>query len=149
MGHYNACFVHQKKALSIFFSCPISRYIWSFFQCAFDSPAQPRNCVWLGMWVNRFTGTEKNSVKIFLVAIFWSIWETWNRACFDNILPHDPCEIQFQICHWSNYWGELQKSKVQEMLHQRINLLTSRLSMLARPSTTARSSTHNPCFHVV
>jgi hypothetical protein len=26
----------------LFFSCPVSRYIWSIFQCAFASPAQPR-----------------------------------------------------------------------------------------------------------
>jgi hypothetical protein len=49
-------------------------------------------------------------VKIFLAAIFWSIWKTQNRACFENILPHDPSEILFQICHWINYWGELQKT---------------------------------------
>jgi hypothetical protein len=38
--------------------------------------------------------TEKTIVKSFLAAIFWSIWKTCNRACFDNILPL----IQVEFC---------------------------------------------------
>jgi hypothetical protein len=41
-------------------------------------------------------------------------------ACFKNILPHYPCEILFQICHWINYLGELKKTNMQKTLHRSI-----------------------------
>jgi hypothetical protein len=49
----------------------------------------------LGAWVLKFLGVKKVTFKIFLAAILWSIWKTINRACFDNVLPHDSCEILF------------------------------------------------------
>jgi hypothetical protein len=41
--------------------------------------------------VNKFAGPEKYTVKICLAALFWSIWKARNIACFENILPNDPC----------------------------------------------------------
>jgi hypothetical protein len=57
----------------LLFNCPLVRYIWSVFQCAFNSPVQPRDCIELGGWVDKFVGTEKTVVKIILAAFFWSI----------------------------------------------------------------------------
>jgi hypothetical protein len=54
----------------LFFTCPLSRYVWTVFQCAFASPDQPRNLAELGRWVNKFVGTEKTSVKIFWLLFF-------------------------------------------------------------------------------
>jgi hypothetical protein len=98
----------------IFFNCPIVHYIWSVFQCTFNSPVQPRESNGLGRWVNKFAGSEKYTVKICLAALFWSIWKTRIRACFENILPNDPCKILYQICHWIHYWSEMQKPEVQK-----------------------------------
>jgi hypothetical protein len=50
--------------------------------------------------------------------MFWSIWKTLNRACFDNVLPFDPCDIIYMIFHLLDYWCEMQKPKVQEGLRQ-------------------------------
>jgi hypothetical protein len=74
-------------------------------------------------WVNKFVGTEKVTVKICLAAMFWSIWKTRNKTYFENILPNDPCEIIYQICHWIDFWSELQKSGVQRMLRRSSEML--------------------------
>jgi hypothetical protein len=73
--------------------------------------------------VNKFAGPEKYTVKICLAALFWSIWKARNRACFENILPNDLCEILYQICHWIDYWSEMQKPGVQRMLRRSTELL--------------------------
>jgi hypothetical protein len=46
-----------------FISCPIARYVWSTFQCAFDSPMQSRSCFELGSWVDKFKETKKFMLK--------------------------------------------------------------------------------------
>ena len=40
----------------LFFSCPVAHYIWSVFQCAFNTPAQPTSVAELGEWVLKFQG---------------------------------------------------------------------------------------------
>jgi hypothetical protein len=77
----------------------------------------------MGRWVNNFAGLEKTTVKLCLPALFWSIWKTTNRACFENVLPTDPCEIIYQICHWIDFWSELQKPGVQKMLRRSSEML--------------------------
>jgi hypothetical protein len=62
--------------------------------------------------------------------MFWSIWKTRNRACFDNVLPFDPCDIIYIICHLLDYWCELQKPKVQEGLRQGNDLVKMMLRLI-------------------
>jgi hypothetical protein len=54
----------------LLFNCPVARYIWSVFQCTFNSPVQPRNSSDLGRWVNKFVGLEKTTVKLCLAGPF-------------------------------------------------------------------------------
>jgi hypothetical protein len=65
----------------------------------------------LGRWLGNFNDQESIRVKISLAVVFWSIWKTQNRACFYNVLPSDPCDIIYMICHLLDYWCELQKPK--------------------------------------
>jgi hypothetical protein len=68
MGQLNACFVHHESIEHLFFSCPVSRYIWSVFQCASGSPTEPRNCVELAARVINLLGLEK-----LLSRFFWQL----------------------------------------------------------------------------
>lgn len=52
----------------------------------------------LGGWLGNFHGQDRVAIKIFLAAMFWSIWKTKNRACFDDILANDPCDIIYMTC---------------------------------------------------
>jgi hypothetical protein len=65
----------------LFFTCPLSRYVWTVFQCAFASPDKPRNLAELGRWVNKFVAVwllffglsgklvTKHALKIYCLMI--------------------------------------------------------------------------------
>jgi hypothetical protein len=55
--------------------------------------------------------------------MFWFIWKMRNRACFDNVLPSNPSDIIYTICHLLDSWCELQKPRIQEELRQGNNLV--------------------------
>jgi hypothetical protein len=42
-----------------------------------------------------------------MAAAFWALWKTRNKACFDNVLPTDPCELIYVICQYIDYWSNL------------------------------------------
>jgi hypothetical protein len=60
----------------------------------------------LGNWLGSFNGHESARAKISLAAMFGAIWKTQNRACFDNVLPSDPSDIIYLLCHLLDYWCE-------------------------------------------
>jgi hypothetical protein len=62
---HSACFCDADETiLHLFFNCPLARYIWSLFQCAFNSPVQPMDCIELGGWVDKFAGAEKLLLRL-------------------------------------------------------------------------------------
>jgi hypothetical protein len=63
-----------------------------------------------------------------MAAVLWSIWKTRNRACFDGIMPADPCDIVFQIYHYIDYWSNLQKTRIIRALQQ----LGDEMKMIAK-----------------
>jgi hypothetical protein len=34
----------------LFFACPLARFVWGLFQCAFDTPKQPQNMCEVNIW---------------------------------------------------------------------------------------------------
>jgi hypothetical protein len=53
----------------------------------------------LGVWLDNFIGHERVRAKVSLAAMFWAIWKTRNRACFENVLPFDASDIVHLIYH--------------------------------------------------
>jgi hypothetical protein len=51
-----------------------------------------------------------------MAATFWALWKTRNKACFDNVLPADPCELIYVIYQYIDYWSNLQKSGTRKAL---------------------------------
>ena len=102
----------------LFFLCPVARLLWGILQCASNSPQQPTSMEELGVWINSFQGFEKVAMKVFLAAMFWVLWKTRNKACFEYIMPTDPCDIIYHICYVATDWAELQKPKAARALRR-------------------------------
>lgn len=102
----------------LFLHCPLARLVWGVFQVGFDAGQAPMSLHNLGDWIRQFQCLDLTIVKIFLAAIFWTLWKTRNRACFDHVLPFDPVGVIYHICHWLDFWSDLQKPKVARALRQ-------------------------------
>jgi hypothetical protein len=53
----------------------------------------------LGVWVTTLRGFDRSVAKIFLSALYWTLWKTSNRACFEHVMPRDPCNAYFHMCY--------------------------------------------------
>jgi hypothetical protein len=40
------------------------------------------------------------------------------QTCFDGVMPSDRFDIIFQICHYIDYWKELQKTRTKKALQR-------------------------------
>jgi hypothetical protein len=68
-----------------------------FLVCIYNTHAQPKKRLNWGVWLDNFSGYEKARAKVSLAAMFWDIWKTRNRACFENVLPSDPSDIIYGV----------------------------------------------------
>jgi hypothetical protein len=100
----------------LFFTCPLARFIWGIFQCAFDSPKQPQWMCEVDPWLNKMQGSCRLLAKNILAAAFWGMWKTRNKAYFDNIMPSDSCDVIYMICQYVDYWRNLQKPGIRKAL---------------------------------
>lgn len=66
-------------------------------------------------WIMSLRGKIGNVVVVGLAAIFWVVWETRNKACFENIFPYDPTSVIVQAAHWLDFWSGLQRQGLQGM----------------------------------
>lgn len=67
-----------------------------------------------GAWLNNYGKQMKIMLVVGIDAVFWAIWKTRNRACFENKLPCDPIDVVFLTCHWIETWAVLQKSEANQ-----------------------------------
>lgn len=112
LGDHSCMFCAGDESIDhLFFGCSLARFVWGVFQIAFDFVNIPTSLV------------DLTIAKILLAAIFWTLWKTRNRACFDHILPYDPVGVVFHICHWIDFWGDLQMERERRMLLQGARLL--------------------------
>jgi hypothetical protein len=81
--------------------------------------------------VLKFQRSEKIAVKVCLAPVFWSLWKTSNKVCFEHIMHIDPCDIIYRIFHWIDSWNELQKTRLQKVLRQRTEVLKMQLKGLS------------------
>jgi hypothetical protein len=52
----------------------------------------------VNIWLNKMQASRRLFAKHIMAAAFRALWKTRNKACFDNILPADPCELIYLIC---------------------------------------------------
>lgn len=107
----------------LFFRCPLAIFVWGVLQVAFDTGDAPRSMDQVGEWMGRFRGVDLAAAKIFLSAVVWTLWKTRNRVYFDHIIPADPVGVIFQVCHWLDFWCDLQKPKVRRGLQAGAKLM--------------------------
>lgn len=55
--------------------------------------------------------------------MFWVLWKTRNRACFEQVIPSDHYGIIYPICQLADEWADLQKPKVVEPLRRGTDLM--------------------------
>lgn len=50
-------------------------------------------------WIMRIPGKIRNVMAVGIAAIFWAVWKTRNKACFENVFPYDPSRVIVQAAH--------------------------------------------------
>ena len=67
-------------------------------------------------WFSIFAGKDRTTIMLGVVAIFWAIWKTRNRSCFQRVRPKDPTNVVLYMCNFLHVWAKLQKNGLQRML---------------------------------
>lgn len=124
IGDHHCMFCAGDETIGhLFFRCPLAIFVWGVLQVAFDTGDAPRSMDQVGEWMGRFRGVDLAAAKIFLSDVVWTLWKTRNRAYFDHIIPADPVGVIFQVCHWLDFWCDLQKPKVRRGLQAGAKLM--------------------------
>lgn len=89
----------EESIQHLFFDCPFAKLIWNVVTCALDLKPILDKTQLFSSWSSGFNKNMKNLLLVGVSATIWAIWKTRNKACFDNILPKDPIEVIFMICH--------------------------------------------------
>lgn len=118
-------FCSKEEAVDhLFFHYHLSRCVWSVLNCAFACgiPNGMEN-----MMVNWLKIFNKRTQKLVAVGVAAVLWAIRNKTCFENKLPKDPMEVNFQAAHYISQWGILQ-SKEEEAGRLREGAKASRAS---------------------
>lgn len=78
----------------------MARLIWNIISCAFDLKHVSDSNQLFSSWISAFGKNLKKLVITGVAAVFWAIWKTRNKGCFENKLLNDPTEVIFSVCHW-------------------------------------------------
>jgi hypothetical protein len=82
----------------------------------------PKMCE-VNIWLDKVQASRRLFAKHIMAASFWALWKTRNKACFDNVLPADPCELIYVTCQYIDYWRNLQKPGTRKALARGIKEL--------------------------
>jgi hypothetical protein len=102
VGDNNCVLCARNESIDhLFFACPIARMIWSVFQYAYNTPAQPSRMAELGSWLENFSGQESVSgLKLVWLLCFGSSGKRETEhvliMCYHPILV--TLSIRFVIC---------------------------------------------------
>lgn len=117
----NLCqFYEQKETIQhLFFECPIVRFTWNVVICAFGMKQvfsfgmkQIKDLKhMLNSWIRSCDKTTKQLMLVGVAAIIWATWKARNKACFNQILPHNPTNILYNACALMIDWSILQSSE--------------------------------------
>lgn len=81
----------------LFFSCPVTRYVWNVVKCAFNLQDIPDSFDALVIWFSKFPVSVCGILASGVAAILWPLWKSRNTAVFDGVLPIDPTAIVFLV----------------------------------------------------
>ena len=101
----------------LFFSCPLAKYIWTIASVALGINQVPKDFPDLyAKWFSAYDGKDRIAMMLGAVAIFWAVWKTRNRSCFQRIRPKDPTNVVIYMCNFLHVWANLQKEGLKSML---------------------------------
>ena len=101
----------------LFFSCPLAKYMCTVSSIALGINHAPK--IFLDLydrWFSGFVGKDRTAIILGAVAIFWAVWKTRNKSCFQRIRPKDPTNVVLYMCNLLHVWAKLQKNGLQKML---------------------------------
>jgi hypothetical protein len=76
----------------------VARPVWSILQCAFDLRVVPDNINDLyGYWLSNVGKEKKKLAMVGISAVFWTIWNFRNEACFENKIVWDPIVLIYVV----------------------------------------------------
>ena len=81
-GATHSMFHAVDERIDHLFQCPVARFVWGIFQCAFDFPSPPHTLDDLGCWIIIFQGCKRVAAKTNLADVFWAIWKKRNKYLF-------------------------------------------------------------------
>ena len=80
---------------------------------------------------------QKKIYVLGIAAIYWAIWKTRNKACFDGKLLNNPIEIICHTCALMRFQAGLQSYEDKELLIQGVNdMLKIVVQLLTKPSSS-------------
>ena len=113
----------------LFFSCSLSRFLWSIVGCSLGNQRSPVSFLDLCQnWLPNYTGKDRVVVMLGVAALIWSIWKTRNKSCFQGVKPNDPTDIIMSVCSLLYSWKILQKKGLQNTLQ----LVARRIAQVTR-----------------
>lgn len=110
-GHPYCFFCDQPESVNhLLFNCCVSRTVQAIIATCLGATDIPLNTSQSRRWCKKWL-PGGGFFSVGIAAIYWAIWKSRNKACFNGKLLKNPSEI---ICHASalmRFWAGLQRDE--------------------------------------
>lgn len=116
----------------------MSRTVWATTATCLGASDIPLNTSQSWRWCEKWLPGGKKFYAVGIAAIYWVIWKSCDKACFDGKLLKNPIEIMCLASALMRFWAGLQRDEDKEVLIQGANdMLKIAIRLLTKPSSGA------------
>jgi hypothetical protein len=81
-----ACYFcpHDESVNHLFFQCNVAKAVWAIIAKCIGADNIPRSFSQSWTWADRWLPSGKKFHAIGIVGVYWAIWKTCNKVCFEG-----------------------------------------------------------------